>query len=57
MTLAIADAGLEVSDIDGLTTFTMDTSSEIAVARQPRTRSGTTSTASRSPSLPAISAR
>ncbi|MDO9356978.1 MAG: hypothetical protein Q7T55_24995, partial [Solirubrobacteraceae bacterium] len=31
---AIADAGLEVSDIDGLTTFTMDSSSEIAVARE-----------------------
>jgi acetyl-CoA acetyltransferase len=31
---AIADAGLSVSDIDGLTTFTMDTSSEIAVARE-----------------------
>ncbi|WP_312855921.1 lipid-transfer protein [Nocardioides stalactiti] len=31
---AIADCGLSVSDIDGLTTFTMDTSSEIAVARE-----------------------
>jgi acetyl-CoA acetyltransferase len=31
---ALADAGLEATDIDGLTTFTMDTSSEIAVARE-----------------------
>jgi acetyl-CoA acetyltransferase len=31
---ALADAGLEVSDVDGLTTFTMDTSSEIALARE-----------------------
>ncbi len=31
---AIAAAGLSVGDIDGLTTFTMDTSSEIAVARE-----------------------
>jgi acetyl-CoA acetyltransferase len=31
---ALADAGLQASDIDGLTTFTMDTSSEIAVARE-----------------------
>ena len=30
---AIADAGLEPSQIDGLTTFTMDTSDEIEVAR------------------------
>jgi acetyl-CoA acetyltransferase len=31
---ALADAGLEVSDVDGLTTFTMDTTSEIALARE-----------------------
>ena len=31
---ALADAGLEASDVDGLTTFTMDTSSEIALARE-----------------------
>ncbi|GAA4107646.1 lipid-transfer protein [Nocardioides fonticola] len=31
---ALADAGLTASDIDGLVTFTMDTSSEIAVARE-----------------------
>src|SRR6188472_1306450 len=31
---AVADAGLDVGEIDGLTTFTMDTSSEIAVARE-----------------------
>ena len=31
---AVADAGLAVGDIDGLTTFTMDTSSEIALARE-----------------------
>lgn len=31
---ALADAGLTVADVDGLTTFTMDTSSEIAVARE-----------------------
>lgn len=31
---ALADCGLQASDIDGLTTFTMDTSSEIAVARE-----------------------
>jgi len=30
---AIADAGLEPGDIDGMTTFTMDTSDEIEVAR------------------------
>jgi len=31
---ALADCGLTVADVDGLTTFTMDTSSEIAVARE-----------------------
>ena len=31
---ALADCGLAVADVDGLTTFTMDTSSEIAVARE-----------------------
>jgi acetyl-CoA acetyltransferase len=31
---AIADAGLRPSDVDGLVTFTMDTNSEIAVARE-----------------------
>ena len=31
---ALADAGLQPSDVDGLVTFTMDTSSEIAVARE-----------------------
>ncbi len=31
---ALGDAGLEPSDVDGLTTFTMDNSSEIAVARE-----------------------
>jgi acetyl-CoA acetyltransferase len=31
---ALADAGLAPSDVDGLTTFTMDTSSEIALARE-----------------------
>ncbi len=31
---ALADCGLSPSDVDGLTTFTMDTSSEIAVARE-----------------------
>jgi acetyl-CoA acetyltransferase len=31
---ALADAGLEPSDVDGLVTFTMDTNSEIAVARE-----------------------
>ena len=31
---ALADAGLETSDVDGLATFTMDTSSEIALARE-----------------------
>jgi acetyl-CoA acetyltransferase len=31
---ALADCGLQAADIDGLTTFTMDTSSEIAVARE-----------------------
>ncbi|MFG3495948.1 lipid-transfer protein [Streptomyces sp. NPDC047928] len=30
---ALADAGLRASDVDGLVTFTMDTSPEIAVAR------------------------
>ena len=31
---ALADAGLSVADVDGLTTFTMDSSSEIALARE-----------------------
>jgi acetyl-CoA acetyltransferase len=31
---ALADAGLEPSDVDGLVTFTMDTNQEIAVARE-----------------------
>jgi acetyl-CoA acetyltransferase len=31
---ALADCGLTASDVDGLTTFTMDNSSEIAVARE-----------------------
>jgi acetyl-CoA acetyltransferase len=31
---ALADCGLTPHDVDGLTTFTMDTSSEIAVARE-----------------------
>ncbi|MBG6096402.1 lipid-transfer protein [Nocardioides luteus] len=31
---ALADAGLTSADVDGLTTFTMDTSSEIALARE-----------------------
>jgi acetyl-CoA acetyltransferase len=31
---ALADAGLRPSDVDGLVTFTMDTNSEIAVARE-----------------------
>ena len=31
---ALADAGLCAADVDGLVTFTMDTSSEIAVARE-----------------------
>src|SRR5262245_33032626 len=31
---ALADCGLTVADVDGLTTFTMDTSSEIALARE-----------------------
>jgi acetyl-CoA acetyltransferase len=31
---ALADAGLTPADVDGFTTFTMDTSSEIAVARE-----------------------
>lgn len=30
---AIADAGLTPADVDGLVTFTMDTNSEISVAR------------------------
>ncbi|MEO6205606.1 MAG: lipid-transfer protein, partial [Mycobacteriales bacterium] len=30
---AVADAGLQPSDVDGLTTFTMETNSEIQVAR------------------------
>ncbi|HEU4547711.1 MAG TPA: lipid-transfer protein, partial [Microlunatus sp.] len=38
---ALADAGLTAADVDGLVTFTMDTSSEIALARElgiPRLR-------------------
>lgn len=31
---ALADCGLSAADVDGLVTFTMDTSSEIAVARE-----------------------
>ncbi|MFE7225579.1 lipid-transfer protein [Nocardioides sp. NPDC057577] len=31
---ALKDAGLTAADVDGLTTFTMDTSSEIALARE-----------------------
>ena len=31
---ALADCGLKPADVDGLTTFTMDSSSEIAVARE-----------------------
>ncbi|HET7194217.1 MAG TPA: lipid-transfer protein, partial [Nocardioides sp.] len=31
---ALADCGLTPGDVDGLTTFTMDTSSEIALARE-----------------------
>jgi acetyl-CoA acetyltransferase len=31
---ALADCGLTAADVDGFTTFTMDTSSEIAVARE-----------------------
>ncbi|MGN6780638.1 MAG: lipid-transfer protein [Marmoricola sp.] len=31
---ALADAGLTPADVDGLTTFTMDTSAEIALARE-----------------------
>lgn len=31
---ALTDAGLRATDVDGLVTFTMDTSSEIAVARE-----------------------
>jgi acetyl-CoA acetyltransferase len=31
---ALVDCGLTVADVDGLTTFTMDTSSEIALARE-----------------------
>ena len=31
---AIADAGLEPSDVDGMVSFTMDTNTEVAVARE-----------------------
>ncbi|TDD88264.1 lipid-transfer protein [Saccharopolyspora karakumensis] len=31
---ALADAGIEPSDVDGLVTFTMDTNTEVAVARE-----------------------
>lgn len=31
---ALADAGLSPADVDGLTTFTMDTTAEIAIARE-----------------------
>ena len=33
VTAAIADAGLTPADVDGLVSFTMDTNTEIAVAR------------------------
>ena len=33
VTAAVADAGLQPSDVDGLVTFTMDTNPEIEVAR------------------------
>jgi len=33
VTAALADAGLTPSDVDGLTSFTMDTNTETAVAR------------------------
>ena len=33
VTAALADAGLTPADVDGLTTFTMDTNNEISVAR------------------------
>jgi acetyl-CoA acetyltransferase len=33
VTAAVADAGLQPSDVDGLVSFTMDTNTEIAVAR------------------------
>lgn len=33
VTAAVADAGLTPSDVDGLTSFTMDTNTEVAVAR------------------------
>ena len=33
VTAALADAGLAPSDVDGLTSFTMDTNTEVAVAR------------------------
>ena len=33
VTAALADAGLGPSDVDGLTSFTMDTNTEVAVAR------------------------
>ena len=32
--VALADAGLSVGDVDGLTTFTMDSTAEIALARE-----------------------
>ncbi len=35
---AIADAGLQPSDVDGLTTFTMETNSEIEVQDRLRRR-------------------
>ena len=31
---ALADAGLSASDVDGLVTFTMDSTAEIALARE-----------------------
>src|SRR5690349_20632927 len=34
VTAALADAGLSPSDVDGLVTFTQDTNSEVAVARE-----------------------
>ena len=33
---ALDDAGLDAADVDGLVTFTMDTSEEMEVAREPR---------------------
>ena len=35
---ALADAGLRADDVDGLVTFTMDTTEEMELAAQPRDR-------------------